>query len=454
MGHREPYRVFTLQNYRSIPQLRRLGPEVVEEIAVVGQVLPFRVNGYVLEHLIDWERAPDDPMYRLVFPNRDMLAEEDYAEVAGALRHGEGDRLRGVVAGVRQRLDPHPDGQKLNVPVLDGEPVAGMQHKYRETLLFFPREGQTCHSYCTYCFRWAQFVGDAGLRFASRERDALVRYLEEHPEITDILITGGDPLVMNARRLGFYLEPLLEGRCGHVQNIRIGTKALTYRPQRFLIDEDADELLRLFERVVDRGKSLALMAHFVHWREVEAGPAVEAIRRIRGAGAVVRGQGPVLAHINDRPEVWRRMWESQVRLGVVPYYFFLGRATGAHRYFEVPLARAVEIYQQAVRRVSGLGRTARGPVMSASPGKVEVQGVVEAGGERLFALRLLQARNPEWAMQPFFARFSPTATWLDDLTPAFGADRFFFQQEDADDRPSAHRPANGADTRPYSAGVP
>ena len=114
---------------------------------------------------------------------------------------------------------------------------------------------------------------------------------------------------------------------------------------------------------------------------------------------------------------------------IVPYYMFVERDTGARRYFEVPLARAWEIYRDAMRRVSGLGRTARGPSMSAGPGKVEVQGVSEIRGEKVFVLRFIQGRNPEWVQQPFFARFDPHATWLDQLQPAFGDSRFFFEDE-------------------------
>jgi hypothetical protein len=67
--------------------------------------------------------------------------------------------------------------------------------------------------------------------------------------------------------------------------------------------------------------------------------------------------------------------------------------------------------------------------MSAGPGKVEVQGVADVAGERVFVLRFLQGRNPDWVNRPFFARFDPTATWLDDLEPAFGEQRFFFEDE-------------------------
>ena len=122
------------------------------------------------------------------------------------------------------------------------------------------------------------------------------------------------------------------------------------------------------------------------------------------------------------------MWQRQVQMGMIPYYMFVERDTGARRYFELHLERAWEIYQQAIQRVSGLGRTARGPSMSANPGKVEFQGVAHVRGERVFVLRFIQARNPEWVQQPFFAKYDPQATWLDQLRPAFGEEKFFFEE--------------------------
>jgi L-lysine 2,3-aminomutase len=191
----------------------------------------------------------------------------------------------------------------------------------------------------------------------------------------------------------------------------------------------------LFERLVSGGKHVAVMAHFNHWRELSTDAAEAAVARIRGTGAQIRSQGPVLAHINDDPRVWQRMWTMQVRLGVIPYYMFVERDTGAFRYFKIPLVRTWEIYREAVRQVSGLGRTARGPSMSAGPGKVEVQGVSEIAGEKVFVLRFLQGRNPDWVHRPFFARFDPSAAWLDDLQPAFGEQRFFFEEANQVHRP-------------------
>jgi hypothetical protein len=108
---------------------------------------------------------------------------------------------------------------------------------------------------------------------------------------------------------------------------------------------------------------------------------------------------------------------------------FVERDTGPREYFQLPLARAHEIFQQAYQMVSGLARTVRGPSMSAFPGKVVIDGVANIAGEKVFALQFLQARNPDWVRKPFYAKYDPHATWLDHLKPAFGQERFFFETE-------------------------
>ncbi|MCK9487934.1 MAG: hypothetical protein M0Q42_00765 [Xanthomonadales bacterium] len=425
------FKVFTDRQLDTIPQLQHLSESQRFDIKVVSRVLPFRVNEYVLEELINWQQVPDDPIFRLVFPQREMLAPEHFNELAELMRReAPASEMAPVISRIRAQLNPHPAGQmELNVPHLDGEPLPGMQHKYRETVLFFPSQGQVCHSYCTFCFRWAQFVGDSELRFASSEAGQLHDYLARHPEVTDLLMTGGDPMVMKARHLRGYLEGLTRPELAHVRNIRIGSKSLTFWPYRFVTDPDADEVLALLRELVDAGKHVAFMAHFNHWREMETPVCREAIRRIRATGAQIRTQAPLLHHINDSADVWARMWTTQVQLGMVPYYMFVERDTGAQHYFEVPLVKAWEIYRQAMQRVSGLARTARGPSMSADPGKVEIQGVTEINGEKVFVLRFIQGRDPDWVQRPFFAKFDANATWLPDLKPALGARRFFFEQD-------------------------
>ena len=303
-----------------------------------------------------------------------------------------------------------------------------MQHKYRETVLFFPSQGQTCHAYCTFCFRWAQFVGNRELKFAMRETEKLVEYLRLHPEVSDVLFTGGDPMVMSAKNLAAYLEPLLAADLPGLRSIRIGTKSLSYWPYRYLTDPDAEAVLSLFERVVRSGKHLSIMAHFNHPRELETDAVAQAVERIRATGAQIRTQSPVLRHINDDGDLWAEMWQRQVNLGMIPYYMFVVRDTGAQHYFGLPLARTCEIFRRAYSQVSGLERTVRGPSMSAEPGKVHILGVSRVNGRQVFCLRFLQGRNPDWVQRPFFARFDPHAQWPDDLKPAFGKERFFFQE--------------------------
>ena len=426
------FKQYTLKNLSEILQLQELTEQQRLELEVVAQVFPFKTNQYVVDELIDWHNIPDDPIYQLTFPQRGMLHEDEFNQIAGILAGGNGAReqLQATVNEIRYNLNPHPAGQmEMNVPELDGEKIDGVQHKYDETALFFPAAGQTCHAYCTFCFRWAQFVGVDELRFAALNIDRFVRYLKARPEITDVLITGGDPMVMNARMLRKTIEPLLDPELEHLHSIRIGTKSLAYWPHKYVDEPDADEVLEALSGVAQAGKHLAIMAHFNHHRELDPPIVGEAVQRLQDIGAVIRTQSPLIRHINDDPAVWEEMWKRQVRLGMIPYYMFVERDTGARDYFAVPLVRAYEIYREAIRNVSGLARTARGPSMSATPGKVEIQGIAEVGNEKFFVLRMIQARNSEWVQRPFFARFDPEATWLDQLVPAFGESEQFFQSE-------------------------
>jgi KamA family protein len=425
------FRAYQRKDIDSIPELQRLSADERLAMKAVSAVLPFRVNNYVVEQLIRWDRIPEDPLYQLTVPQRDMLATADFERMADLVRADSPEsEIKAAAREIQLRLNPHPAGQmELNVPTVDGEPLPGVQHKYRETVLFFPSQGQTCHAYCTYCFRWPQFVGLDELKFASREAETLVAYLKAHREVTSVLFTGGDPMIMKTSVLRRYVEPLLGPGLEHVSTIRFGTKATAYWPQRFVTDADADDLMRMFEEVRGAGKALALMSHYSHPRELETAVAQAALWRIQQTGAIVRCQAPLIRRVNDSERTWADMWRLQVRLGALPYYMFVERDTGPKNYFEVPLARAVEIFSDAYRLVSGLARTVRGPSMSATPGKVKVVGTAVVKGEEVFVLVFEQGRDPAWVGRPFFARYDPRATWLDQLEPAFGEKDFFFASE-------------------------
>jgi len=424
-------KTYTLANFRNIPQISELSEETQFKMEVVGNVLPFKANNYVVEQLIDWNNIPNDPIFVLTFPQKEMLKPKHFEQMAETLKKGADKKEIAEVANeIRLQLNPHPAGQlELNVPQLkDGTKLYGMQHKYNETCLFFPSQSQTCHAYCSFCFRWPQFVGMDDMKFAMHEGEQLVQYLREHPEISDVLFTGGDPMIMKAKMFATYVDFLLESDLPNLRTIRIGTKALSYWPYKFLTDDDADIMLETFKKVTNKGLNLAIMAHFNHVVEQSTGAVKIAIRKVRETGAQIRTQSPLLAHINDDADMWAEMWRQQVQLGCIPYYMFVVRDTGAQHYFGIPLVKAYEIFRQAYKQVSGLGRTVRGPSMSATPGKVLIDGVTTINSKKVLSLRFIQGRNPEWVQKPFYAEYDENAIWLDDLKPAF-EDKFFFEDE-------------------------
>ncbi|WNY27655.1 4Fe-4S cluster-binding domain-containing protein [Methanolapillus ohkumae] len=436
--NKKAYQAYTLRNFNDLDEIRHLSEEDLEAVEVVGQVLPFKTNNYAAHELIDWDNVSSDAMFTLHFPRRDMLTPEQYETVKSLLfefKKSEDPSVRqkldDAVEQIRMSLNPHSSGQSHNMPVLDGVKLTGLQHKYRETVLFFPGPGQTCHAYCSFCFRWPQFSKMAGEdKFSIRENyEMYMDYIKSKPDVTDVLFTGGDPMTMNTNVFSKYVDRLLEEDMKQIKTIRIGTKSLAHWPYRFTTDNDADGMIQLFEKIVAAEKHLAVMAHFNHPKEMETPAVKEAIHRILCTNAQIRTQSPVLNHINNDPALWARMWRRQADLGCIPYYMFVARDTGAKHYFEVPLERAQQVFREAYQSVSGICRTVRGPSMSDHAGKIQILGTSEVYGEKIFVLRFLQGRNPNWVAKPFFAKYDPEATWFDQLKPAFGEKEFFFESE-------------------------
>jgi len=423
------YKPYSLHNFRQIPQMHFLTEEQKLEIEVVGTVLPFKTDNYVVDELIDWSNFKRDPFFILNFPQKEMLDKRDFDKVASLIKgNADKSRIREEVKRIRLKLNPNPAGQENNVPVFNGKRLNGIQHKYREIMLFFPTQGQTCHAYCTFCFRWPQFALNE-FKFAMKEASQMVAYLKANPHITDVLFTGGDPAVMKTKFFEHYFDALLEADIPNLRNIRIGTKSLTYWPYRFTTDSDADDLLRLFEKVKKQGINIALMAHFNHPGELKTKAVQDAVQRLLNAGVQIRSQSPLMRNINDRADIWAENWKEQVRQGIIPYYMFVARDTGAQDYFAVSLNRAWQIFRSAYNQVSGIHRTVKGPSMSCSPGKVQIVGVSEVNGEKVFVLNFLQGRDPSWVGKPFFAKFDPNAVWFDELEPAFGESSFFYEKQ-------------------------
>ncbi|CAE7458367.1 unnamed protein product [Symbiodinium natans] len=404
----------------------------LQDIKLAALVFPFRCSSYVMEHLINWnaDDLDSDPMYRLLFPTLQMLSQKHQQQLLDARALEDPFALEEAVKAIRSDLNPQPAGQlTLNRPKTDE--LKGIQHKYAETCLLFPAAGQTCHAYCTYCFRWAQFIGDDSVQLKQKDAEAFLKYLGEHPELTDVLITGGDPFIMRVSLLKTYLHKFADPTfLPHIQNLRFGT--------RFTTDPDAAELLDFIQQLIEvGGRSVDIMAHLSHDVELSTPHAEKSVRVLQAAGATIRSQSPIMKGINDDADVWAKKWKlgrmkREVQLGIIPYYMplgpessflvnrqFLARDTGAQDYFSIPLARAHQIYADAIRQSSGLARTARGPSMSCTPGKVEITGVEMVNGQKAFVMRFLQCRDPAWIGRVFFAKYSETAIWFDELPASF-----------------------------------
>ncbi len=424
------YHAYTLSTIDKIKQLKNVKRKIVDDMKVVANVLPFKVNNYVLKYLINWQKVPDDPIFRLVFPQRGMLSNKHFHQMKKAAATGDKKHIQEIAKQIRTELNPNPAGQKsYNTPILNGEKLSGVQYKYRETALFFPKEGQTCHAYCTFCFRWSQFVTvNETPKFTSKNIDRFIDHLQRNPEITDILITGGDPMVMRSTTLEKYITSILNADLRHIRTIRIGSKVLSYWPQRFIDDEDSDHVLSILTEITDRGKNLAFMAHFNHYQELQTSYLEMAVKELKKTGAKIMTQSPIIKNINADADVWAKMWKMQHDLGMVPYYMFVIRDTGAKDYFSIPLLKAWEIFRDAYSQVSGLCRTVRGPSMSCTPGKINVLGPVKINDKKALALNFIQGRNPNWVNKPFFAEYDTKATWIDELKPLSG-EKFFFEEE-------------------------
>ena len=425
------YIPYTLRNYRQIPQVNSLPKTAVSDIDVVGRVLPFKTNNYVVNELVDWDNWANDPMFTINFPQKKLMARKPFDLIRGLLESGANNTLiNQAVDGIRRGLNPHPAGQiDCNIPEMDGSKVSGIQHKYRETMLVFPAAGQTCHAYCTFCFRWPQFTGMSGFKMALKQAGVSAEYLGRNPEITDVLFSGGDPMVMSADKLKIYIDALLNSGFSNLRTIRIGTRSLSFWPYRYLTDNDSGKLLELFKKIIDSGIHLSIMAHINHYKEMSTDAFREAVHRIRQTGAVIRAQSPVLNHVNASFAVWEKMWVDQVNLGIVPYYMFVPRNTGSHRFFSIPLVKAYEIFREAFSQVSGLARTVRGPSMSAHQGKIKIDGLPEINGKKYIAMSFIQGRSSDWVNRPFFSEYDEDACWFNELKPAFGDKKFFFEDE-------------------------
>jgi KamA family protein len=396
-----------------------------EEVKIASKIIPFKTTRYIVEKLIDWSTVPDDPVFQKNFPLKNMVSKDHFALIKTAVSNNRGGK---EISRLQQTIycdllcGPVTNMSKF-VYTTNTKITPGLVHIYPKIISLFPAPAQGCFAYCNYCNRWMKHIRSP--REHSYEDPMYpVEYMAKHPEIKDVLFTGGDPLTMHSSTLRKYLDPILELK--HLSTIRLSTSALAYWPYRFTSDDDADELIALLRYIIDWGKHLALMIHVDHPKELSTDIAEEAITRIQSTGAVIRCQNPILRHVNDSVETWVQLWERQLHLGLIPYYMFLESSGEFTDYFKIPIAHALNIFQEAQRRVSGLAKTITGPVFNRMTGKVHIAGTSEINGEKVFVLKVIHSLNPDSIGKIFFAKYDTTATRFEHLKPAFDDKPFGF----------------------------
>ena len=226
-------------------------------------------------------------------------------------------------------------------------------------------------------------------------------------------------MVMSPEELSKYIDVLLNAGLKNLENIRFGTKSISYWPFTYLpeFSDEAEDMLNLFRRITERGFHLSIMAHFNHPNELDNAIVQEAIQNIRQTGAEIRTQSPIIKHINNNSDDWAKMWKMQVKLGMIPYYMFVERETGPYDYFSIPLHEVYNIYHEAIKNSGSFAKTVTGPVMSADKGKVQILGIIKnpADGKKYFMMQYVRHRDYRMTFAPFLMHYDAKATWVDQL---------------------------------------
>ncbi len=345
-----------------------LTPKEREKMEEVTDLFPFRSNEYYLS-LINWKDS-HDPIRKIVIP----------------------DSLELTSGGI---ADPSHEKDYTRQP--------GLQHKYDQTGLLLVTD--VCGGICRFCFRKRLFMSCK--REAVKDVSENIEYIRNHNEITNVLLTGGDPLTLETRRLEAILKELREIQ--HVNIIRIGSKMLAYNPWRILNDP---ELPAVLSRYSTPEKRIYFMAHFNHPRELTP-VSIAAAETLRRAGVVVVNQTPILNGINSDSEVLTQLFRTISFAGISPYYVFQCRPTTGNQFFQVPVEQSYEILQKSWHACSGLAKRARF-VMSHATGKIEMVGKT---AEHVF-MRYHQAADPSNIGKFMVFRSNPMARWFDDYRHA------------------------------------
>ena len=352
-----------------IDEIEGLSNHEKTQLKTVTERFAFRSNEYYLS-LIDWS-DPDDPIRQLIFPQVNELMEWG-------------------------KCDPSEESNYTVIP--------GLQHKYPSTALLLV--SNVCGGICRYCFRKRIFFKDNS--DVLKNLPKAISYLKDHKEITNVLLTGGDPLMVSTRRLSNIIEQIAE--IDHIKIVRIGTKMLSFNPYRILNDPLLTDMITKYN---NRNRRIYIMSHFSHVREITE-EAYNAIIMLQKAGAIILNQTPIIKKVNDSPLVLAELFQKMSFIGITPYYVFQCRPSLGNKIYAVPLEEAYGIFEKAREQVSGISKRARF-VMSHSTGKLEIIGLTESQ----IYLKYHRAADSKYSAQFMIYKRNPEAYWYDDYTGLF-----------------------------------
>jgi KamA family protein len=286
-------------------------------------------------------------------------------------------------------------GEKLNTK------LPGVQHKYANTVLLL--SSNVCAMYCRHCFR-KRMVGLSNDETMNRFHEAY-EYIANHPGVNNVLISGGDSLILPTNVLGHFLAEL--SKLDQLDFIRFGSRMAVTFPDRILKDPQLLELFRAYSR---KDRRIYLHTQFNHPSEI-TDQTIEAVHRVIKSGVVVNNQTVLLRDVNDTPEVLADLQRNLVRIGVNPYYVFQCRPVKCVKnHFQIPLAEGYRIVAKARGMLDGLSKRFR-YAMSHESGKIEILGIL---GDEMF-FKHQQARDPNDVCKFFKRKLDESAGWLDDL---------------------------------------
>ncbi|MFO8051422.1 MAG: KamA family radical SAM protein [Thermoplasmatota archaeon] len=354
-----------------IEDVSSLSDDEKKRLKNVTEKYSFYANEYYLS-LIDWD-DPEDPIRKIIIPEE------------GEISNGGS-------------LDPSNE-KSFTV-------AKGMEHKYGPTALILA--SRACGGVCRFCFRKRIFMPQNV--DAIPDLSSAYEYLRKHTEINNVLITGGDPLVLPTKFLENMLEEIYS--MDHIRFARIGTKMVVYNPFRILEDPSLSDMIKRFSKY---NRKLYFITDINHPRELTK-RAIRAISTLKEAGGALSNQTPLLKGINDNKETLKDLFNKLASVGVPPYYVFQCRPTVGNRPFSVPVEEGYRLFEEAKAELSGLAKRSRF-IMSHTTGKVEIVALTDEN----IIFKYHNAAHEENDSRVLVYKRNPEALWLDDYTELVGS---------------------------------